>query len=117
MAGRVDALYGPEPEMCNAGADLKTSSKQMKPAFGAALQVAIYRSFLPVTWFIDQVAKTKLPSFVTYVLSDEGDEFVRDIVLDVANRIAAGDFPARPGFLCKYEHPGPVFTATVDVAS
>jgi hypothetical protein len=114
MAGRVDALYGPAPDLCHGGADLKTASKQMTPAFGAALQVAIYKSFLPVTWFIDQVAKTKVPSFATYVLSDDGDEFARELVLDVANRIAAGDFPARPGFLCRYGHPGPVFSVTVD---
>jgi hypothetical protein len=114
MAGRVDALYGPDPDHCDAGSDLKTSSKQTSPTFGAALQIAIYRTFLPVVWFIDQAAKTRTPSFATYVLSDDGDEFVRELVMDVANRIAAGDFPARPGFLCKYAHPGPSFSVTVD---
>jgi PD-(D/E)XK nuclease superfamily len=114
MHGRVDALYGPSPDLCHGGADMKTASKQAKPAFAAALQIAIYRSFLPVTWFIDQVAKTKVPSLVTYVLSDDGDEFVRALVLDVADRIARGDFPPRPGFLCKYAHPGPSFSVTVE---
>lgn len=114
MHGRVDALYGPDPDHCDKGADLKTSSKQQTPAFAVALQAAIYRSFIPVQWFVDQVAKTKAPSFVTYALSDGGDEFVRAIVLDVADRICRGDFPARPGYYCKYEHSGPTFSVTVE---
>lgn len=114
MYGRVDALYGPDPEHCDKGADLKTSSKQQSPTFAVALQMAIYRSFVPVTWFVDQVAKTKTPSFVSYSLSDDGEDFVHELVLEVADRIARGDFPARPGFLCRYAHPGPTFSVTVE---
>jgi len=114
MHGRVDALYGPDPDHCDRGADLKTSGKQVTPTFAVALQMAIYRSMVPVTWLVDQVAKTKTPSLATYSLSDDGDDFVRELVLEVANRIAAGDFPARPGFLCKYAHGGPTFAVTVE---
>lgn len=114
MHGRVDALYGPEPELCSMGADLKTAGKQVSPSFAVALQLGIYRSFLPVPWMVDQVAKTKTPSLVTYSMSDDGDEFVREIVLDVADRICRGDFPARPGFLCKYAHPGPSFSVAIE---
>lgn len=114
MHGRVDALYGPDPDHCDKGADLKTASKQQTPAFAVALQVAIYRSFIPVQWFIDQAAKTKVPSFVSYALSDDGDDFVYELVLEVADRICRGDFPPRPGFLCHYAHPGPSFSVTVE---
>lgn len=113
MRGRVDALYGPEKDVCSMGADLKTASKQVTPAFGVALQVAIYRSFVPVPWFVDQVAKTRRPSLQTFVLSEDGDEFVQRVVLDVADRICRGDFPPRPSFLCKYAHPGPTFSVAV----
>lgn len=109
MHGRVDALYGPSEDVCSMGADLKTASKQATPAFGVALQVAIYRSLIPVPWFVDQVAKTRRPSLQTFVLSEDGDEFVRRLVLDVAERICRGDFPTRPSFFCKYTHPGPTF--------
>ena len=101
-------------EHCDKGADLKTASKQQSPTFAVALQVAIYRSMVPVTWFVDQVAKTKTPSFVSYSLSDDGENFVHELVLEVADRICRGDFPARPGFLCKYEHGGPSFSVTVE---
>lgn len=114
MHGRVDALYSSDGEHYTAGSDLKTSSKQQAPAFAAALQIGIYREFIPGAWFIDQVAKTQRPSFVTYSLDQGGAEFVYELVLDVANRICQGDFPARPGFLCKYAHPGPAFSVTVD---
>jgi hypothetical protein len=114
MAGRVDALYGPEPDVCNLAADLKTASKQSLPSFATALQLAIYRSIVPVPWYVDQVVKTQRPSMRTYVLSDDGDEFVRHLVLDVADRLCQGDFPARPGWFCAYSHGGPSFSVALD---
>ena len=113
MYGRIDALYGPDPEQCSAGSDLKTSSKQMAPMFLAALQIGIYRAFLPVLWHADVVAKTKAPSFQTYTLSEDGDDFVRNIVMEVAGKIRDGEFPARPGYLCKFEHGNPTFSVAV----
>lgn len=110
MHGRVDALYGPEPDLCSLGSDLKTSAKQATPGFQVALQAKIYQRFIPVPWLIDQAAKTKLPSLVTYSLSEEGDDLTYEIVLDVADRICRGDFPARPGWFCKWDHGGPSFS-------
>lgn len=113
MHGRVDALYSDNGEFYSAGSDTKTSSKQQAPDFMAALQIGIYRSFIPGTWFADVLAKTKTPSFQCYTLDAVGDDFVRDVVLDVADRICRGDFPARPGWRCKYKHGNPVFRMAV----
>lgn len=113
MRGRIDALYSTNGEVYTAGADLKTSSKQQAPDFMAAVQLGIYHSFIPGQWFADVVAKTKTPSFQSYVLEQPSEGFLGDLVLDVADRICRGDFPPRPGFRCNYVHGQPKFTVAV----
>lgn len=119
MEGRIDALYGTglDGELrINAGADLKTSSKQQAPDFYAALQMGIYAEFLPVTWFVDVLPKTKSPDPRTYVadlMDEESRACVREIVMDVAKKIMDGDFPIRPSYFCKYVHGTPDFQLAV----
>src|SRR5215472_5363265 len=98
MHGRIDALYGPSPDMCTAGEDLKTSKKQMAPAFEAAVQLAIYNRSMPATWFADVLAKTKTPSLISYTLTLPDPEFVWTIVMEVAVKIRNGEFPVRPSW-------------------
>jgi hypothetical protein len=120
IRGRVDALYGQFPEdgdglIVSSGSDLKTARDSRTPSFGVALQMGIYSTFLPVPWFVDVMPKTKVPNPVTYVCDVNNDqrENVRALVLDVAERLRNGDFPARPGFLCHYSHGEPTFSRAV----
>jgi hypothetical protein len=123
IKGRIDAMYGEnrgENDFVVMGEDLKTGKKQEAPGLSAAIQCAIYDSFIGgVRWAVDVLAKTKTPSFKSYWMGergylDEGEHRrVRELVLDVADRISAGDFPKRPSWMCKYEHGYPIFRVAV----
>lgn len=112
MKGRVDALYGPNPGECNAGADLKTAARADFPGESISLQIGIYREFIPVVWMVDQVTKARKPTLTTYELGDDGRDYVFDTVIDVADHISRGDFPARPSWMCRYSHGSPSFSVT-----
>lgn len=116
---RVDCLYGPTAELATISSDLKTSKNQAKPDEYTALAQSMYEAFwhareLPLTTAVDVVSKGKHPDLQTYWLDLDAGRRQRayDTVMQVADAICRGDFPARPGWWCSYEHGWPEFQAT-----
>jgi hypothetical protein len=112
----ADALYGND-QAYTTGSDLKTARSQKAPDFYAALQAGIYSHFLMgLPWLIDVVPKTKSPNPRTYTcqFTSENLRFTHELVMEVAGRIRDGDFPARPGYTCKFAHGDPEFKLAVD---
>lgn len=118
VVGRIDALYGADLQdglEIRLGADTKTSKKQEAPGLSAVIQTGIYREFVGGDWLVDVLAKTKTPTFRTYSITPQEVQAakVRELIVDVAEHICAGDFPPRPGYLCHYDHGLPAFSVTV----
>jgi hypothetical protein len=122
MLAYADALYG-DDTMYASGSDLKTSRDQRPPEKLTALQMGIYDTFVHVPWFVDVVPKfssvlpkaPRSPNPRSYVcsLTPDNQRYVRNLVMEVAGRIRDGDFPARPGYTCKFDHGDPEFKLAV----
>lgn len=98
--------------------DAKTSSRNGSPDNLAAIQLLMYgmpwwAAGQPQRLGWDVMIKTKNPDFAAYwwrgdgVALDADYEYVHDRVLEVADDICAGRFPANNGSMfCKYDHIG-----------
>lgn len=130
MKGRLDHVYGyedPEGIVIDGVSDLKSSSKRGGPDENGALQFAMYglpAHMAGADWMIgsDVLVKTITPQFETYWANGDGlitaEQYatVREIVLDVADRITRGDFPIGKGWSGtrhNYDHGMPRFSIAV----
>lgn len=118
---RVDCLYGATPETATMSSDLKTSKNQSKPDEYTALAQSMYEAFwsargLPLKVAADVVSKGKHPDLQTYWMELDAGRRQRayDTVMQVADAICRGDFPARPGWWCSFSHQWPEFSVTVN---
>jgi hypothetical protein len=91
--------------------DTKTTSRTGEPDVYAAMQLALYgmpdylrhRTLIPLA--IDQHVKTKTMFHTDYwALGVTADHMlrIRELVINAAEGISAGRFPARPGWWCRY---------------
>lgn len=125
MNGTLDAVYGAD-EVLKGMSDFKTAASRGGPDENNAIQFALYT--LPAhhlgvdPWVAcDKIIKTKTPYMETYwangngIVLPEQYAVVKEIVLDVADRISAGDFPIGHGWHGShtYSHNFPAFSLAV----
>lgn len=113
VKGILDVLYANQVLK-----DAKTSSRNGAPDNLAAIQLLLYgmpwwKAGEPQKLGWDVLIKTKNPDCATYwwrgdgVALDEDYQYAHDRVMQAADDICAGRFPANNGSLfCKYEHLG-----------
>lgn len=91
--------------------DTKTTSRNTPPDAYAAMQLGLYglpdflRHHKLIPLAVDQHVKTKTQFTTNYwALGPSREQIlrVRDLVIAAAEGIAAGRFPARPGWWCRY---------------
>jgi hypothetical protein len=108
--------------------DTKTTSRTGEPDVYSAMQLGLYgmpdymrhRRLIPLA--IDQHVKTKTMFHTDYwALGVTADHIlrIRDLVINAAEGISAGRFPARPGWWCRYgreAHALPSFVSYTDTS-